>query len=90
MNFKPLGARALIKRIEADDITPGGIIIPEASKEKPSEGVVKAVGPGLPDEPMTVSTEDTVLFGKWSGTEVEIEGESFLLVNEKDILGIVS
>ena len=95
MNFKPLGSRVLIKRKETEEITSGGLIIPESAKEKPSEGVVRAVGDGDRDDrgnliPMSVAVEDTVLFGKWSGTEIELDGESLLIVSEKDILGIVS
>lgn len=95
MNFKPLGSRVLVKRKEAEDVTAGGLIIPERAKERPSEGTVRAVGDGARDDrgniiPMSVSTGDTVLFGKWSGTEIELNGESLLIISETDILGIVS
>jgi chaperonin GroES len=95
MNFKPIGQRVLIKRKKADEKTSGGIIIPEVAKERPSEGIVMAVGNGAVADngtliPLSVSVNDTVLFGKWSGTEIEIDGESLLIVNEADILGIVS
>ena len=95
MNFNPIGQRVLIKRKAADEKTAGGLIIPEAAKERPSEGTVRAIGTGTTTEsgsliPMSVSVGDTVLFGKWSGTEIEIDGESLLIVEESDILGIVS
>ena len=95
MNFKPLGSRVLVKREEAEEITTGGLIIPDSAKERPSEGTVRAVGAGDRDTngtliPMSVATGDTVLFGKWSGTEIEIDGESLLIISETDILGIVS
>ena len=95
MNFSPLGQRVLIKRKVADEKTSGGIIIPERAKERPSEGTVKAIGNGTTADngtliPLAVSVGDTVLFGKWTGTEIEIDGESLLIVNESDILGIVS
>jgi chaperonin GroES len=95
MKFKPLGSRVLVKRKEAEEVTSGGLIIPEVAKERPSEGVVRAVGDGDRDDrgtliPTAVSVGDTVLFGKWSGTEIELDGESLLIITEKDILGIVS
>ena len=95
MSFQPIGQRVLIKRKDVEDTTSGGLIIPEAAKEKPSEGSVIAVGTGTTNDsgepiPMSVSVGDTVLFGKWTGTEIQIDGESLLIVNESDVLGIVS
>jgi chaperonin GroES len=92
--FRPLHDRVLVKRVEAVERTPGGIIIPDTAKEKPIEGEVLAVGPGARDEngrvePLDVKVGDRVLFGKWSGTEVIIEGEDRLIMKESDILGIV-
>tara|TARA_B100000989_G_scaffold105335_1_gene77192 strand:- start:2584 stop:2871 length:288 start_codon:yes stop_codon:yes gene_type:complete len=94
MKFKPLHDRVVVKRIESDDKTSGGIIIPDSAKEKPSEGKVIAVGPGeLADDgkikPMGVKEGDTVLFGKWSGTEVKLDGDDLLIMKESDIMGIV-
>ena len=94
MNFRPLHDRVLVRRIEADEKTAGGIIIPDTAKEKPSEGEVISVGPGGRDEsgkliPIDIKTGDRVLFGKWSGTEVKIDGEDLLIMKESDILGIV-
>jgi len=95
MAFTPLHDRVLIRRIEQDDKTAGGIIIPDTAKEKPQEGEVVAVGPGARKEngdliPMSVSQGDRVLFGKWSGTEVKIGGEDLLIMKESDILGIIA
>lgn len=92
--FRPLHDRVLVKRVEAVERTPGGIIIPDTAKEKPVEGEVLAVGSGARDEngrvqPLDVKVGDRVLFGKWSGTEVIIEGEDRLIMKESDILGIV-
>ena len=94
MTFKPLHDRVLVRRIEADTKTKGGIIIPDTAKEKPSEGEIVAVGPGARDEtgrlvPLDVTVGDRVLFGKWSGTEVKIAGEDLLIMKESDILGII-
>jgi chaperonin GroES len=94
MNFRPLHDRVLVRRIEADEKTAGGIIIPDTAKEKPSQGEVIAVGPGGRDEtgkliPIDIKAGDRVLFGKWSGTEVKIGGEDLLIMKESDILGIV-
>jgi chaperonin GroES len=94
MNFRPLHDRVVVRRIEADEKTAGGIIIPDTAKEKPSQGEVIAVGPGGRDEggkliPIDIKAGDTVLFGKWSGTEVKIDGEDLLIMKESDILGIV-
>jgi chaperonin GroES len=94
MNFRPLHDRVVVRRIEADEKTAGGIIIPDTAKEKPSQGEVIAVGPGGRDEsgkliPIDIKAGETVLFGKWSGTEVKIDGEDLLIMKESDILGIV-
>jgi chaperonin GroES len=92
--FRPLHDRVLVKRIEAEEKTPGGIIIPDTAKEKPAEGEVLAVGAGARDEtgkvqPLDVKVGDRVLFGKWSGTEVLIDGEDRLIMKESDILGVI-
>ena len=94
MNFRPLHDRVLVRRIEADEKTSGGIIIPDTAKEKPSQGEVIAVGPGGRDEsgkliPIDIKAGDRVLFGKWSGTEVKIDGEDLLIMKESDILGVI-
>ena len=94
MNFKPLHDRVLVKRVEEDTKTAGGIIIPDTAKEKPSQGIVEAVGPGARTEdgkvlPMGVSVGDKILFGKWSGTEVTLDGEELLIMKEGDIMGII-
>ena len=95
MAFRPLGDRVLIKRIEEEEKTKGGIIIPDTAKEKPQEGEVLAVGPGARDdsgkriEP-EVKIGDRILFGKWSGTEVKIDGDDLIIMKESDILGVVS
>jgi chaperonin GroES len=94
MNFRPLHDRVLVRRIEADEKTAGGIIIPDTAKEKPSQGEVIAVGPGGRDEsgkliPIDIKAGDRVLFGKWSGTEVKIDNEELLIMKESDILGVV-
>jgi chaperonin GroES len=85
----PLHDRVIIKAAAAEEKTAGGIIIPDTAKEKPQRGVVIAAGPGKKDEPVTVKVGDTVLYGKYSGTEVEIEGDDFLIMRESDILAIV-
>ena len=95
MAFRPLHDRVVVKRIEAEQKTAGGIIIPDTAKEKPQEGEVVAVGPGARDEagklvPLDVKAGDRVLFGKWSGTEVKIDGEDLLIMKESDILGVIS
>ncbi len=92
MNIKPLHDKVLVKRVDEESKTAGGIIIPDTAKEKPSKGEVVAVGTGGRDEqgrtiPMTVKVGDKVLFGKWSGTEVKIEGEELLIMKEADVLG---
>ena len=94
MAFRPLGDRVLIKRVEEEEKTKGGIIIPDTAKEKPQEGKVIAVGPGARDDngkiqPLDVKKGDLILFGKWSGTEVKIDGDDLLIMKESDILGIV-
>jgi len=95
MAFRPLHDRVVIKRLEAEEKTKGGIIIPDTAKEKPQEGKVIAVGPGGRDEngkltPLDVKAGDRILFGKWSGTEVIIDGEDLLIMKESDILGVVA
>ena len=94
MNFRPLHDRVLVRRIEAEEKTAGGIIIPDTAKEKPQEGEVVAAGTGAKTEdgkivPLDVKAGDRILFGKWSGTEVKIEGEDLIIMKESDILGIV-
>lgn len=95
MAFRPLHDRVLVRRIEADEKTAGGIIIPDSAKEKPQEGEVVSAGAGSKAEdgkvtPLDVKAGDRILFGKWSGTEVKIDGEDLLIMKESDILGIVS
>ena len=92
--FRPLHDRVVVRRIEADTKTAGGIIIPDTAKEKPSQGEVLAVGPGGRDEagkliPIDLRVGDRVLFGKWSGTEVKIDGEELLIMKESDIMGVI-
>jgi chaperonin GroES len=94
MAFRPLHDRVVVKRLEGEEKTKGGIIIPDTAKEKPQEGKIVAVGPGARDEsgklvPLDVKAGDRVLFGKWSGTEVKVDGEDLLIMKESDILGIV-
>ena len=94
MNFRPLHDRVLVRRIEADEKTAGGIIIPDSAKEKPQEGEIVAAGSGAKAEdgtvtPLDVKAGDKVLFGKWSGTEVKLDGEDLIIMKESDILGIV-
>ncbi len=94
MKFRPLHDRVVVKRVEEDTKTAGGIIIPDTAKEKPQQGEVVAVGPGARDEQgklvaLDVKAGDRVLFGKWSGTEVKIDGEDLLIMKESDILGIL-
>jgi chaperonin GroES len=95
MNFRPLHDRVLVRRIEAEEKTKGGIIIPDTVKEKPMEGEILAVGPGARDEqgklqPLDVKVGDRVLFGKWSGTEVKINGEDLMIMKESDIMGVIA
>jgi chaperonin GroES len=94
MSFRPLGDRVLVKRVEEESKTKGGIIIPDTAKEKPQEGEVLAVGPGARDEQgkrvePDVKVGDRILFGKWSGTEVKIDGDDLIIMKESDILGVV-
>ena len=94
MKFRPLGDRVLVKRVEEESKTKGGIIIPDTAKEKPQEGEVIAVGPGARDEsgkvqPLELKAGDKILFGKWSGTEVKVDGEDLLIMKESDVLGVV-
>ena len=94
MKFRPLHDRVVVRRIDAEEKTKGGIIIPDTAKEKPQEGEIIAAGPGARDEngkvqPLDVKAGDRVLFGKWSGTEVRIDGEDLLIMKESDILGII-
>ncbi len=95
MNFRPLHDRVMLKRVEQEEKTKGGIIIPDTAKEKPMEGEVVAVGSGVRDEtgkviPLDVKAGDRVLFSKWSGTEINMNGEEFLVVKESDIMGILA
>jgi chaperonin GroES len=94
MKFRPLHDRVVVKRIEAEEKSAGGIIIPDTAKEKPSQGEVIAIGPGGRDEagkliPTDVKVGERVLFGKWSGTEVKIDGQELLIMKESDIMGII-
>jgi chaperonin GroES len=94
MKFRPLHDRVVVRRIEEDERTKGGIIIPDTAKEKPQQGEVIAVGPGARDEkgvvqPLDVKAGDRVLFGKWSGTEVKIDGDELLIMKESDIMGVL-
>jgi chaperonin GroES len=94
MQFRPLGDRVLVRRVEEEEKTKGGIIIPDTAKEKPQEGEIVAAGPGARNDDgqlvaMDVKVGDRILFGKWSGTEVRIDGEDLLIMKESDILGIV-
>ncbi|MGV8853836.1 MAG: co-chaperone GroES [Devosia sp.] len=94
MSFRPLHDRVVVRRLDGEEKTKGGIIIPDTAKEKPSEGVIVAVGPGARDDngkitALDVKAGDRVLFGKWSGTEVKVDGEELLIMKESDIMGIV-
>ncbi len=94
MGFRPLHDRVVVRRVEEEGRTKGGIIIPDTAKEKPMEGEVVAVGPGARDEkgvmvPMSVKAGDRVLFGKWSGTEVKLNGEELMIMKESDIMGVI-
>jgi chaperonin GroES len=94
MKFRPLHDRVVVRRIDSDEKTAGGIIIPDTAKEKPQEGEVVAVGPGARDDDgklvkLDVKKGDRILFGKWSGTEVKIEGEEYLIMKEADIMGVI-
>ena len=94
MKFRPLHDRVVVRRLDAEEKTAGGIIIPDTAKEKPMEGEVIAVGPGARDEtgklvPLDVKEKDRILFGKWSGTEVKLDGQDLLIMKESDILGVL-
>ena len=94
MTFRPLHDRILVRRIEAEEKTAGGIIIPDTAKEKPSEGEVIAVGPGARDEAgkiveLDLKVGDRILFGKWSGTEIRLDGEDLLIMKESDVMGVI-
>jgi chaperonin GroES len=94
MTFRPLHDRVVVRRVDAEEKTAGGIIIPDTAKEKPQQGEVLAVGPGKRDEtgklvPLDVKAGDQILFGKWSGTEVKVDGEDLLIMKEDDIMGVV-
>jgi chaperonin GroES len=95
MAFTPLHDRVLVRRVESEEKTKGGLIIPESAKEKPAEGIIVAVGAGAKDEDgdriaMDVKAGDKVLFGKWSGTEITLDGEELLIMKESDIMGIIA
>ena len=95
MNFRPLHDRVLVRRVEAEEKTAGGIIIPDSAKEKPQEGEVVAIGTGTRSEtgtitPLEVKAGDRILFGKWSGTEVKIDGQELIIMKESDIMGILA
>ena len=95
MKFRPLHDRILVRRIEAEEKTAGGIIIPDTAKEKPQEGEVIAVGPGARNEngqlqPLDIQVGDRILFGKWSGTEIKLNGEDLLIMKESDIMGVLA
>jgi chaperonin GroES len=94
MKFRPLHDRVVVRRLEQEEKTAGGIIIPDTAKEKPQEGEVVAVGPGARDEqgklqPLDVKAGDRVLFGKWSGTEVKLDGEELIIMKESDVMGVI-
>jgi len=94
MTFRPLHDRILVRRIEAEEKTAGGVIIPDTAKEKPQEGEVIAIGPGARDEsgkltPLDVKAGDRILFGKWSGTEIKLNGEDLLIMKESDVMGVI-
>ena len=94
MQFRPLHDRVVVRRLESEERTKGGIIIPDTAKEKPQEGEVIAVGPGARDDagklqPLDVKAGDRILFGKWSGTEVKLDGEELLIMKESDIMGVI-
>jgi chaperonin GroES len=94
MNFRPLHDRVLVRRLEQEERTAGGVIIPDTAKEKPMEGEVVAAGPGVRDDkgtlrPLDVKAGDRVLFGKWSGTEIKLDGEELLIMKESDVMGVI-
>ncbi|MDC9823604.1 co-chaperone GroES [Devosia sp. ZB163] len=95
MAFRPLHDRVVVRRVDSEEKTAGGIIIPDTAKEKPSEGVIVSVGPGARDEsgkivPLDVKEGDRILFGKWSGTEVKLNGQDLLIMKESDIMGVIT
>ena len=95
MGFRPLHDRVVVRRLDGEEKTKGGIIIPDTAKEKPSEGVIVSVGPGARDDngkvtALDVKSGDRVLFGKWSGTEVKLDGKDLLIMKESDIMGVIS
>ena len=95
MAFRPLHDRVVVRRVDSEEKSAGGIIIPDTAKEKPSEGVVVSVGPGARDEagkivPLDVKEGDRILFGKWSGTEVKLNGQDLLIMKESDIMGVIT
>ena len=89
MNFRPLHDRVLVRRVNSDEKTPGGIIIPDTAQEKPQKGHIVAVGKGTKENPITVKVGDSVLYGKYAGTELKFDGEDFLIMKESDILAII-
>ena len=94
MGFRPLHDRVVVRRVDSEEKTAGGIIIPDTAKEKPSEGIIEAVGPGARDDsgkiqPLGVKAGDRILFGKWSGTEVKLDGKDLLIMKESDIMGVL-
>ena len=94
-SFRPLHDRVVVRRVDSEEKSAGGIIIPDTAKEKPSEGVIEAVGPGARDEtgkivPLDVKAGDRILFGKWSGTEVKLDGKDLLIMKESDIMGVIT
>ncbi|WP_055048189.1 co-chaperone GroES [Devosia sp. A16] len=95
MAFRPLHDRVVVRRVDSEEKSAGGIIIPDTAKEKPSEGVIVSVGPGARDEagkivPLDVKEGDRILFGKWSGTEVKLNGQDLLIMKESDIMGVIA
>ena len=95
MNFRPLGDRIVIKQVEAESKTAGGIIIPDTAKEKPMQGIVVAIGNGARDQngnivPLEVKVGDTVMYGKWGGTEIKLNGEDLIILKESDVMGIIA
>jgi len=95
MAFRPLHDRVVVRRVDSEEKSAGGIIIPDTAKEKPSEGVIEAVGPGARDEsgklvPIDLKVGDRILFGKWSGTEVKLDGKDLLIMKETDIMGVIT
>jgi chaperonin GroES len=95
MNFRPLGDRIVIKQVEAESKTAGGIIIPDTAKEKPMQGIVVAIGNGARDQngnivPLEIKVGDTVMYGKWGGTEIKLNGEDLIILKESDVMGIIA